>query len=326
MSAQNRSARPADWTQLSVPLLRCFAAVYSELSMTRAALSLRTPQSTLSTCMARLRKIYADPLFVPGGGHLEPTAKAHEIAGPILGALAQLESSAYSRADFRPEKVAAQVHIAMVDLVQYRLLPRLVETLALEAPRVRLSVTNFVAESVGRHLASRQLDLAVASTSLSLRSVRFSQLYGERFTCILRRDHPLAAQKWTLKHFVSLSHIQVSPVGSTFVSIIDRVLAERGLRRHVDHYVPTYHVAARIIARSDHVALMPTWIAANIAKGDRWLVVKPPPVTLPQVPVIQMWHERSQTDPFHRWLRHRFVELSRSVRDEDRQQPNTDRR
>ncbi|MGQ3115802.1 LysR family transcriptional regulator [Hydrogenophaga sp.] len=305
-----------NWTQLSVTLLRSFATVYSEMSVTRAAVTLDVPQSTLGTSIARLREIYQDPLFVPGGGRLEPTVKAHEIAPTILEVLARLEQSSFPRAHFQPGQVSTLVRVAMVDLVQSRLLPRLTELLACEAPQVRLSVTNFVAESVEHDLASRMLDLAVASTALTLRNVRYSQLFRERFTCVLRVGHPLAQKKWTLKQFASLQHIQVSPVGSIFVSMMDRVLAKHDVKRHIHHFVPTYDLAAKIVGRSDCVALMPIWMAESMSADDDILITKAPPLTLTDVPVIQMWHERSQTDPFHRWFRQKLSQVARDVREQ----------
>lgn len=301
--------RTDGWRRLSIPLLQCFIAVYSERSVTRAAAVLRLPQSTVSTAVAKLRKIYQDPLFVAGGRRLEPTTKAHEIATPIAQALAELERSIVSNTNFRPQEVSAQFHIAMVDLVQYRLLPGLISLLAREAPHIRLSVTSLAISSVEESLASRQLDLAVASSALTLKSVRYRQLYEERFTCIVGKDHPLLHQKWTIKQFVTLPHIQVSPVGSTFVSMIDRVLAEQGCARLVHHFVPTYQIAARVVANSDYVVLMPAWVAEDIAKTYP-IAIKAPPVPLKPLPIIQMWHERSQSDPLHAWLRQRVVDVA----------------
>lgn len=136
--------------------------------------------------------------------------------------------------------------------------------------------------------------------------MRYSKLYDERFTCIVSRNSPFASQKWSLKQFVSLAHIQVSPVGPTFVSMVDRALAEYGLSRSVQHFVPTYQIAARLVANSDHVTLMPVWMAEDIAKTYP-IVVRPPPVSLKPLPIIQMWHERSHGDPVHTWLRRTVV-------------------
>src|SRR6185369_2180242 len=178
------------WERLSVPLLRCFSAVYSERSVTLAASALRLPQSTVSTAVAKLRNIYQDPLFVAAGRRLEPTTKAHEIASPINQALAHLETSLKPRTEFKPRQVSALFHIAMVDLVQYRVLPSLLESLAKEAPNLRLSISPLAVDSVEKSLASRQLDLAIASTVLALPNVRYSKLYDERFVCMVREAHP----------------------------------------------------------------------------------------------------------------------------------------
>jgi len=294
--------------KLSLELLRCLIAVFHERSVTVASEQLGLSQSTVSTALAKLRAIYADPLFVPGRRCLEPTAKAHELVEFHEPAIQLIEQSVIPRTVFQPETANALVQIAMVDLVQDRLLPPLTRLISAEAPGVRLSITPLAMDTVEENLASQKLDLAIASNRLTLKKVRYSLLYEEKFISILRPGHPAARGRWTPESFTRLKHIQVSPSGSDYIGIVDRALAEKGLKRNIVLFMPTYRLAASMVATSDLVALMPMGIAADMAQKNS-LRLKEPPVDLPRLPVIQMWHERSHRDPLHRWLRQRVVQI-----------------
>ena len=299
--------RPAS-PKLSLELLHCFNAVFHERSVTKAAERLGLSQSTVSSALGKLRVIYADPLFVPGNRSLEPTSKALEITEFLGSALQQIENSVIPRSAFQPSTTTARFQIAMVDFAQDRLLPELTRVIAKESPGLRLSVTSLAIDTVEESLASQRLDLAIASTRLTLKKVRYSKIYEEKFICILRSGHPMAQVKWTPESYAQLNHLQVSPTGSGYVSIIDRALAERGLKRNVVLFMPNYRLAARMIAMSDLIALMPVAIAEDMAKTCD-IHIKEPPRPIPLLPVIQMWHERSHPDPLHRWLRQRLVQL-----------------
>ena len=54
-----------------------------ERNLTRAATVLGVAQPALSKTLAKLRRYFADPLFVRAGHRMEPTAKALELAGAV---------------------------------------------------------------------------------------------------------------------------------------------------------------------------------------------------------------------------------------------------
>ena len=65
-------------------LLKVFEAIYDEGGAGRAALRLGVTQSAVSAALARLRVLYADPLFVRTGRGLSPSLRARELR-PIIG-------------------------------------------------------------------------------------------------------------------------------------------------------------------------------------------------------------------------------------------------
>ncbi|MYR64391.1 LysR family transcriptional regulator, partial [Streptomyces sp. SID625] len=66
--------------------------------------------------------------------------------------------------------------------------------------------------------------------------------------------------------------------------------------------VPTFAVAALLVASGEHVGLVPRRLAERhaTALGLRWF---PVPAPLPELEVRLLWHARLDADPAQRWLR-----------------------
>lgn len=73
-----------DIDSVDLNLLRVFVALIEEGGASRAALRLGVTQPAVSAALARLREIYADPLFERTGRGLRPTLRANELA-PLIG-------------------------------------------------------------------------------------------------------------------------------------------------------------------------------------------------------------------------------------------------
>ena len=63
-------------------LLVALDALLSERSVTRAAQRIGLSQPGMSNALARLRKLFDDPLLVRQGAELAPTPRAEALAGP----------------------------------------------------------------------------------------------------------------------------------------------------------------------------------------------------------------------------------------------------
>ncbi|MCU1740638.1 MULTISPECIES: LysR family transcriptional regulator [unclassified Pseudomonas] len=85
------SVNEVPFSGLDLNLMLVFTLVFRERSVSRAAHCLRVTQPAVSGSLVRLRRYFGDPLFVRGGQSMRPTAKAREIAGLLLPAMAQIE-------------------------------------------------------------------------------------------------------------------------------------------------------------------------------------------------------------------------------------------
>src|SRR4051812_13539165 len=91
-----------DIRSVDLNLLKAFDALIRERAVTRAASRIGLSQPAMSSALGRLRRLFADELFVRHPAGMEPTARAREIA-PLVGtAIEHIEAALNLRAGFDP--------------------------------------------------------------------------------------------------------------------------------------------------------------------------------------------------------------------------------
>src|SRR6201995_2877539 len=146
---------------LDLNLLRVFATVERERSVSRAASTLAVSQSAVSHALARLRDHLGDPLFVRQGKRIAPTPFATTIAPLVRDALGDLERAVERRASFDPRVGLEQVRIAMPRELEPFVLPPLVARLRAENPELVVTSTQLDRRNVRAELAARRLDAVI---------------------------------------------------------------------------------------------------------------------------------------------------------------------
>jgi len=293
--------------------LRAFEVLLRERNLTRAATVLGVAQPALSKTLAKLRRYFADPLFVRAGHRMEPTAKALDLAEAVH---ALLDDATMLRARHRPFDAATSTRtfsFSVVDSGLVRLLPRLLAYLDAHAPGVRLRVTPIEFEELEAALEAGSLDFAMGSFRSRSKRIRRQTLWSVGYVGVARRDHPRLGAKPSLAAFAAERHVLVSTAGTGH----EHQLVERALERalppeRIVCRVPTFIAAAYAASRTDVVATLPAGIAAEL--GDAFnLRSFPAPLRLPRIDVSQHWHERFHREPGSQWIRKVFAELFSSA-------------
>ncbi len=295
---------------LDLNLLRVFDAVMAERNVTRAAERLFLSQPAVSHALGRLRHVLADELFVKVPGGVRPTPRAQELAGPVNEALAALEQ-AFNPPAFDPARSTLRFRIATHDYLATVLMAALAERLAGEAPgiSVRLRPTEGRALEM---LDLQEADMAISAFGELPERFEERKLFDDHYVCVMRRDHPLAAKRLTLKRFAAARHLLISPRGDER-GFVDTALAAEGLTRHVAMIINQFAPAARIVARSDLVLTVPARIAQQDAEAFD-LKVMPCPVEVPEsfTRTSVIWHRRLGRHPAFQWLQQVMAEVAAS--------------
>jgi len=290
-------------TTLDLNLLVDLDVLLQEGSVAAAAERLHVSAPAMSRRLARLRDAFGDPLFVPAGRGLVPTARALALRPAVAAALDGVRGVLQPpRVDFAT--LARTFVLRANDGFAGAWAARLSGALRAEAPGVALQFVPRASRDPD-DLRSGAVDLDLLVVKEPVAGILTEPLFEATFVGVVRQGHPLgaAARAGSIDApaFVAWQHIATSP-GRRSCAAVDAALAERGLRRTIALVAPGFQAALSMAVASDYVAVMP-------APFVRWALASMPlqafalPFPIPAVEVAQCWHLRQHADPVHAWLR-----------------------
>ncbi len=287
--------------QLDLNLLRVFDALLATGSVTGAAERLDLSVPATSRALGRLRRGMGDPILVRAGRGMVPTPFALRTAPRVRGLLDGADALLNEDRAARPEHLERDFTIRVNDGLAATLVAALVDRVGREAPRVNL---RFAPEGDERPeiLRDGTIDLDVGvSRPPSPPDLRSEVLYVEHVVGFVGRSSPLAVDEPTTEELCTLPHVVTSRRGRRH-GPLDDALAEVGQSRHVAVVVQSFVLAALVAATTETVTLVPSRLARQLAEplGAAWF---PIPVPLPELQVVQQWHQRLDADEAHAWLR-----------------------
>lgn len=312
----------ANFRTLDLNLLRLFDELMAERNLTRAAVNLSMTQPAASNALKRLRDALGDPLVRRSGYGVEPTPFALGLWPSVRAALAQLRA-AVAPERFDPATAQRSFMLTMADSTATMLIPPLLKQVERAAPLVNLRVLPLTTRDPRDFLETQQIDAAIGYFPAVLAALAQQEmeggadnfdtrrLYSGEYVCVMRRGHPLAAGKLTLKAYCAARHLLVSFSGRP-VGFVDEALANLKLNRRVVLTVNQFVTAGEVVARSDLLTVLPRHFL-GATRFERSLVVRPLPLELPPVYVDILWHRRQAQRPGHAWLREQIEQAARKA-------------
>lgn len=280
-------------------LIALFLEAMRHRKLTVVADRLGITQSAVSHSLRRLREVFDDELFVRQPTGVAPTRKALDLE-PQLRAIFEMAAAAVSRAVFDPATAGGQVRIAAPDYHTALLAGPVIRKVRAAAPNLQLSFRPLVRREALDALAAGDVDLAVGYFWKLPEGYAGKQLFDDGYAVIARRGHRAFGPRATLKRYLEADHIVVSMDG-TLNGIVDRTLAERGLRRRVVAAVPFFFTALSTVSRTDVIATVPGRLAASYAGAFSLQLLKPP-LEIRPYRVSAVWHDRNARNPLTAWL------------------------
>jgi DNA-binding transcriptional LysR family regulator len=286
---------------IDLGLLLALDALLQARNVTHAAVRLGISQPALSARLSRLREVFADPLFVPAtaGRGVVPTQRAAGLQGELAGLLAQLRRMMDGPAAFDPAQTRRTFVVAIYENPAAMLLPGLVSRVMAGAPGARIAFVD-PGPDVADGLERGSADMLVAGPDRASGDLMRRPLFEDDFVTAQRRFHPRGTHPLDLDAFCALDHLLISADGGGFHGLVDGALAALGRARRVAVSIQGYALAPAILSSSDLVCTMPRrFFLRHAGELDLFL----PPIELPRMQMLVLWHSRSQGDQGHAWLR-----------------------
>ncbi|MGE0457505.1 MAG: LysR family transcriptional regulator [Bauldia sp.] len=269
-------------------------------SVVRAAERLHLTPSAISNSLARLREVLGDALFVRSGRKLVPTPRALELAPEIASVVASLRDI-FENKPFDPATCDRVFTLASADNIG--VLPEVATGFAGTLPRASLRIVSLDQAISTDALASGEADVLLGVLQPNTPSeYRSEPAYRERLVCAVWAGNQTVGHQLTLSRFLDARHVQVTLQGKHPMDAIDAPLAELGHARTVALSVPQFALAAMCVVGTNYIATLPETMGRQMAKVVP-IRLFPPPVRLPAVTIVQIWHARSDGDPGTAMLR-----------------------
>jgi len=281
-------------------LLVALDTMLNERHITRAASRLGLSQPAVSNALGRLRHIFKDELLVRSGSGMQLTPRAEELKQSIQPLLRQIERVFDADTSFEAARSSRTFAIRLSDLLEFLLLPALLDNLRQEAPGVGLDVLHLPPAKTVDALEKDEIDLAVSMGLEPSSAIRSAVLFRDRMVCLMRNSHPLAHGELTREAFLAQRHLKVS-MSPADLRFADDVLAREGLERNVGLNVPHWLIVPQVLVRSDLVAVVPHRFAAAVA--GRSLVLLDLPFASGSFEWTLYWHRRHEGSRAIAWLR-----------------------
>jgi DNA-binding transcriptional LysR family regulator len=300
------------FNHLDLNLLRVFDAIFQTRSVTIAASNLHLTQPAVSKQLNRLREVLDDPLFVRTNDGMAPTPRAEAIAGPIRQALSEVRSIVEQQLGFDPAAADRTFRIFMSDVGQMVLLPKLLELIAREAPKVSVHTVQVPASRLrGIALESGDVDLAVGYFEEFEGSMHRQVLFEEHYVGMVRTGHPTIRDALTFEQFLHTPQLVYHPTGGghgSQESYVDKAFWAAGVERRVAVRVAHAMGITSMVSNTDLLVVVPSRLAAA-CEALTEVSIFDLPIEVPSFAIAQYWHDRFHGDPGNRWLRGLFVRL-----------------
>ena len=292
-------------------LLQVFNEIYAKKSVSSAALALGLPQPAVSIALSKLREHFANPLFVRTSNGMTPTPLGAELIEPVRTALNAVSAVVDFSTPFDPSTSKRVFKIAMTDISQLILLPKLWERLRLTAPSVGIDVFP-LSNDTPQLLESGAVDLALGYVPELEAGFYQQRLFSQHFVCMVSQNHPRIQGKLKLKQYLQEDHAAIVSSGAA-PKIIDETLHAMGKERRIALRIPHFLGASFVVELTDLLITIPQRLA-EVLQGRGAYVIYPVPFAIPTYEVKQHWHERYHHDAASRWLRGVIADLLTDTR------------
>lgn len=307
MTSKNERMR-----QYDLDLLRYLHVLVEEESVSAAARRMQVSEPAMSRHLAKLRRVFADPILVQSGRRMIASSFATGILGRVQEVVRLADALIETQALADLANMAPTFTIRANDLIIAAIGLPLLRALRQDCPQCDIIFAPEVDDPASDPLRHNSVDLYIGATDALKPEIRRQTLFRDRMYGLVRKGHPILDEPITPHSMVRYEYISVSRRGRAR-GPIDWALRDYGLTRHIAMVVPNYHAMIETMARTDLVLAVPGMVLENISMEALGLASFEFPLDLPFVEAFQAWHPRRDTDPVHRWLRETFFRVARQV-------------
>jgi DNA-binding transcriptional LysR family regulator len=283
---------------LDLNLLQPLRALLEERHITRAAKLCYLSQPAMSRALERLRRMFGDPLLTRSGRSYERTARGERLLQEVQSLIPRLEAMVQGE-QFVPSQSRERFRLAMTDHASMVILPALMNQIRAIAPNVRVEASAWNYRCY-EEVAAGRLDVAL-SAEAAPPFLETEVMPNFDFVCLVGSAQRVRCRRLTLTQYLQLPHVVIDTWDGQ-QTLVDRPLAQLGVKRPVALSMPFFVPAVFAIAHTDLILTVPRQLAVITAAvaGVRMIEA---PREIAAFPYFMTWHPRVAIEAAHVWFR-----------------------
>ncbi|SJL85261.1 transcriptional regulator LeuO [Vibrio palustris] len=283
-------------------LLTVFDAVMQEQNITRAAQNLNMSQPAVSNAVSRLKVMFNDELFMRQGRGIQPTQRARQLFGPIRQAL-QLIRNELPSSVFAPETSTRLFKLAICSPCDIRFAPKIMSSLQKQAPHVQLHLDAEFDRNVAERMRYQEVDFVIDYARFDEQGFSSTEIFRDELVVVASKHHPRVNGSITRDDLFIEKHAKLSKVHGQH-SFSEQ--AYRSLDCRASYEGTSLSNVLYVVSQSELVTIAPRWMVENSANKEQLQVVRCPFENV-SISGYLSWHESSEKDKGHIWLRDQLM-------------------
>ena len=283
-------------------LLTVFDAVMQEQNITRAAHNLGMSQPAVSNAVARLKVMFNDELFMRQGRGIQPTQRARQLFGPIRQAL-QLIRNELPSSVFQPESSTRLFKLAICSPCDMRFAPKIMASINEQAPSVQLHLDAEFDRLLSERMRYQEIDFVIDYARFDDQGFSSTEIFKDELVVIASKTHLRIQGGVSAELLINEKHAKLSRVHG------QRSFSEQAYREldcQAAYEGSSLSNLLYVVSQSELVTIAPRWMAENAVNSDQ-LQILDFPFENKEISGYLSWHESSEKDKGHIWLRDQLM-------------------
>jgi LysR family transcriptional regulator, nod-box dependent transcriptional activator len=289
-----------------LPVLR---ELIRHVSVSKAAAALNLTQPAVSNALKQLRLDFKDDLIRRNGKTMELTPKALQLRRKLDALLETTEDLVFPD-EFELSLSEHVFRIAATDHVMSVLAPSLAAALVRDAPKIRVHFQMMQLHLVGELMTGgvdfviipRATIAAGGTKSETFASIVSETIATEPMVCIGRNDDAELRAGLSRNQYLARQHVGFFVDPAQHVTHDQQHMAISGLVRNDRMLLMSYAAIPAVVAASGCLAIVPQSVA-KIGQQSNAIQIVPPPIPIPDLEMVIIWHKRNDADPAFQWMR-----------------------
>lgn len=289
-------------------LLTVFDAVMQEQNITRAAHNLGMSQPAVSNAVARLKVMFNDELFMRQGRGIQPTQRARQLFGPVRQAL-QLIRNELPSSIFTPETSTRLFKMAICSPCDMRFAPKIMHTISEQAPHVQLHLDAEADRQLADRMRYQEIDFVIDYARYDAQGFSSTEIFQDELVVVVAKNHPRIHGVVSTAQLAHEKHAKLSKVHGV------RSFSEQAYRElecQASYEGTSLSNVLYVVGQSELVTIAPRWLVENAVNKEQ-LQVLSLPLENTKISGYLSWHESSEKDKGHIWLRDQLMVICGEV-------------